>query len=639
MPIDATTYRFRCTICEALYQSEDRAQAYAWAEACEHQGIEVEPLPNGTFVLTHEWEPEVRGQSRGARFELRQILAHEVGSGQYQRGEGHQVLYELDGDEKARRRPYEIKPHLPGQVNVLFEPHRDQGTVGDRLERHAFHSGEKGAGVAAAVALLEQLLGHAVDPVWFAGLWASGRSNPDPLPMLPPRAQLSPELDAALALLARPSEPGELSNGAADRRNPWRERGAQRVRQALHEIGNSDRSVRIRPDFPNPDNAAWALALEATGSDVAQARVWMFSHSNEIETLLEERAAAWWAGAPVSLPAMALCPAEGTKSAGMTRTQLDALNASGDIQMEASPHRYGSSYGRQEPEWRAGAIHVLSEPPKRSNQKHARYRPVDAIAGLVGWHPEVTQIMQSSDPNRPTIPVICVASGKGGVGKSSVAAALAQRLTAEGVQATVVDLDVEGPSLSTLLELSPVQADENGRMRPERLADGSGAWSPGQLFRADKHLYMDESMIEALLGFLAGSLDLDGDQLLVVDLPPGTSDMQAIVQKLWKPLGTVLVTTGAKVAHADLRRAFGVSTAPVGLIENLTRVEVEVDGEKHEARLYDGASSEELAKELDLVYLGSLPHQPELAALAASAEMGQLAAAVRERLATEKSLS
>ena len=225
----------------------------------------------------------------------------------------------------------------------------------------------------------------------------------------------------------------------------------------------------------------------------------------------------------------------------------------------------------------------------------------------------------------PRVPVICVAAGKGGVGKSTVAAALAKALTAAGTPATVLDCDIQGPSLPALLDLPPAQAVD-GRIIPTVLADGTRAFSLGQVFPTSQHLSLAEAGIEALVRFMAGGIELADTQVLIVDLPPGTAHVQHLINTMWNPR-TLLVTTGAKVAHADARRSAQIAQRPLGIVENLTRATAHVEGRPVEVRLYDGAQTSELAAELQLPYLGSLPHQADLDALAASPEMTAVAQA------------
>lgn len=617
MPRDETTYRFSCEICGDRFESSDRAEAHAAAAACEGQGVEVAPLPVGTSVLVLAFVPDTR--KRAMRIE--QIADAQIGSGRYQNGKGHQLHYRLAGRERPDVRPREVHPHLPGQLNTLVVPYRDTRSIGERLNRIGFHSGGRGEAdtqLVAAAELIGRLAGEAPEVRWLATVFGAEIGPRHWFPMLPPRGHLSPELLAAVDTLARPITITELPD---DFYTSMSGIGTEAMRFTGDE-------ARLKPRFPNPYPAAWAYSLEVNERRLAQARAFMLCHRDDLPALLRARSAAWWAGDDVSLPAQLLLPAEGTKTGAMTAGQSAALDGIGDVQREP---RRRSSYAAP-PEWREGAIQVLSMPPTRMNMKTPRYRPVDALAGIAGHHPEIRSLSLMPGSTLPAVPVICVASGKGGVGKSTVAAALAMALTRAGTSATLLDLDLEGPSLPALLDLPAAQADGE-RITPHELSDGTRVFSPGQLWPGERALTWETATLEAMVHFLAGALDLGDSQVLVVDLPPGTPPVQLLVNHAWQPRGTVLVTTGSRVAHADLRRAFAAAANPLGVVENLTRAEVTIDGRVLEARLYDGASTEDLAREIGTSYLGSLPHRPEPSDLAVTDEMTAIATLVTQALA------
>lgn len=615
MPTDQTTYRFACDICGDVYSADGREDAIHQAESCEGQGLEAEPLPPGTSVLTSRWNGDGAGSSSLELF-LTRIAESSVGSGARSRGAGHQVNYRLEGEQNASLRPRDLKPHQPERVNTRVAPRRDNRTLGDHLHRLSGHLGASDPRVGAAAALLSLLSGRSVQADWAAAVLSTHITHQHPrLRLLPPRQELPAPLREAIDTLARPIADHWLSGDALS---------AVRGRTSMR-VGEDEQPVR--PQLPVVYQAAWTLALDLCGGRVGAARAFMLSHRDELPGLLSERSAAWWADEPVALPGALLEPAEATKSGDMTAVQRAALLACADVQME--PRRRSSL--APEIQWRDGAIRVLAAPPTRANQKKPRYRPVDALAGLLGHHPDIRSLTAMIDSHRPPVPVVCVASGKGGVGKSTVAAALAMGLTRAGSPACVLDLDLEGPSLPALLDLPAAQAD-GARLVPHTLADGTTAFSPGQLFGEAGALTWDQSLIEAMTAFLAGALDLDDRSVLVVDLPPGTSVVQQLVNKEWAPAGTILVTTGSRVAHADLRRSHAIAASPLGLVENLTRAQVEVDGRQVEARLYDGASTEALAGDLGLPYLGSLPHRPDPSQLAGAPEIEALVRAVQGAL-------
>ena len=198
--------------------------------------------------------------------------------------------------------------------------------------------------------------------------------------------------------------------------------------------------------------------------------------------------------------------------------------------------------------------------------------------------------------------VLAVASGKGGVGKSTVAVNLAAALSAQGLSVGVLDADVYGPSLPTMLGLSGQPAYEDGAIVPHE-AHGLKAMSVGLLTKADDAMIwrgpMASQAITQMLGQTRWGTAETPLDVLVVDLPPGTGDVQlTLIQKT--PLdGAVIVTTPQEVALADARRAHTlfqrVGVPTLGLIENMSGPVFGRDGGEAEAA------------RLSIPFLGDLP--------------------------------
>ncbi len=198
--------------------------------------------------------------------------------------------------------------------------------------------------------------------------------------------------------------------------------------------------------------------------------------------------------------------------------------------------------------------------------------------------------------------VLAVASGKGGVGKSTVAVNLAAAFAARGLSVGILDADVYGPSLPTMLGMAGKPEYRDGMMEPHRV-HGLKAMSVGLLTQAgDAMVWRGPMASQALTQMLTqtrwGTEDAPLD-ILVVDLPPGTGDVQlTLIQKT--PLdGAVIVSTPQEVALADARRAHAlfrkVGVPTLGLIENMSG---DVFGR-------GGAAAE--AERLGVPFLGDLP--------------------------------
>ena len=198
--------------------------------------------------------------------------------------------------------------------------------------------------------------------------------------------------------------------------------------------------------------------------------------------------------------------------------------------------------------------------------------------------------------------VLAIASGKGGVGKSTVAVNLAAALSARGLSVGILDADVYGPSLPTMLGLAGKPEYEDGAIVPH-VACGLKAMSVGLLTRADDAMIwrgpmasqaLTQMLTQTRWGTEAAPLDV-----LVVDLPPGTGDVQlTLIQKT--PLdGAVIVSTPQEVALADARRAHTlfqrVNVPTLGLIENMS------------GPIFGQGGAEAEAERLSIPFLGDLP--------------------------------
>jgi len=209
--------------------------------------------------------------------------------------------------------------------------------------------------------------------------------------------------------------------------------------------------------------------------------------------------------------------------------------------------------------------------------------------------------------------VIAVASGKGGVGKSTVAANLAFAFARRGLKTGLLDADITGPSLPTLLGAADRPASRDGKIVPiER--HGVRAMSIGYLVDADKAVAWRGPMVMGAVRQLMGDVAWGALDLMIVDTPPGTSDAHLTLAQSGVVTGVVIVSTPQKLALADVRRGaalFAAVGAPIlGLIENMAWVETPAG----RARLFGEGGAERLAAEIGAPYLGALPLWPDLAA-------------------------
>ncbi|HEV2593900.1 MAG TPA: Mrp/NBP35 family ATP-binding protein [Sphingomicrobium sp.] len=203
--------------------------------------------------------------------------------------------------------------------------------------------------------------------------------------------------------------------------------------------------------------------------------------------------------------------------------------------------------------------------------------------------------------------VIAIGSGKGGVGKSTVSANLAVALAKSGKRVGLIDADVYGPSQPTLLGSHQKPSARGEQLIPVE-AYGIRFLSLGQLVSPGHALAWRGPMAT---GALANLLDADwGDcELLIVDLPPGTGDVQLSLIQRSRPAGAVIVSTPQDLSLIDARRAFDLfkkTSVPVlGIIENMATYTCPHCGEPSHPFGIGGAQS--AAEQMGVPFLGRLP--------------------------------
>ncbi|MCD9046162.1 MULTISPECIES: iron-sulfur cluster carrier protein ApbC [unclassified Luteimonas] len=208
--------------------------------------------------------------------------------------------------------------------------------------------------------------------------------------------------------------------------------------------------------------------------------------------------------------------------------------------------------------------------------------------------------------------IIAVGSGKGGVGKSTTAVNLALALAAGGARVGVLDADVYGPSIPVMLGLSGrPESPDSKHIEPMR-AHGIEAMSIGFLVEADTPMIWRGPMATSALQQLLNDTLWGGDtglDYLLVDLPPGTGDIQLTLAQKIPVAGAVVVTTPQDVATLDARKALRmfekVSIPVLGLVENMAQHVCSNCG--HTEHLFGEGGGQKMATEYGVPLLGSLP--------------------------------
>ncbi len=223
---------------------------------------------------------------------------------------------------------------------------------------------------------------------------------------------------------------------------------------------------------------------------------------------------------------------------------------------------------------------------------------------------------QKPDPLAGVGHVIAVASGKGGVGKSTTAVNLALALRGQGLKVGVLDADIYGPSLPTLLGLHGRPAAGPGRKLKPMQAHGLAAMSMGVLVDPETAMVWRGPMIMSAITQMMADVDWGALDVLVVDMPPGTGDAQLALAQGTRLAGAVIVSTPQDLSLIDARRGitmFGKVDVPIlGLIENMAHFICPDCGSRH-AIFGDGGAEAEAAR-LGVPFLGAVPLTMELRA-------------------------
>jgi ATP-binding protein involved in chromosome partitioning len=243
------------------------------------------------------------------------------------------------------------------------------------------------------------------------------------------------------------------------------------------------------------------------------------------------------------------------------------------------------------------------------HQRKAVEQELRAAALAIPGVRDARVALTAADPGRR---LIAVGSGKGGVGKSTVAANLAVALARMGHKVGMIDADIYGPSLPTLLGSDAKPTAEDDRLIPVA-AHGLKFLSLGQLVSPGHALAWRGPMATGALARLVEA-EWGDAELLIVDLPPGTGDVQLSLIQKSRPAGAVIVSTPQDLSLIDARRAvdlFNKTAVPVlGLVVNMaTYACPQCGGLSHP---FGSGGAEAAAVEMNLPFLGRLPLSPAI---------------------------
>ncbi|WP_096777602.1 iron-sulfur cluster carrier protein ApbC [Thiomicrospira microaerophila] len=256
--------------------------------------------------------------------------------------------------------------------------------------------------------------------------------------------------------------------------------------------------------------------------------------------------------------------------------------------------------------------------PAKSLQAETQLKLSNLLCQIEGLdqiriHHQIKIKAHQTQPNVQALPqiknIIAVGSGKGGVGKSTTSINLALALAEQGARVGVLDADIYGPSLPTLLGLHGKPSSEDGKSMQPMQAHGLQAMSIGFLIEEDTPMIWRGPIVTQTLTQLLKETAWDNLDYLIIDLPPGTGDVQLTLAQQIPVTGAVIVTTPQDLALIDAKKAYKmfekVNIPVLGIIENMSTHICSNCG--HEEAIFGEQGGEKLAETYKIPFLGAMP--------------------------------
>ena len=223
------------------------------------------------------------------------------------------------------------------------------------------------------------------------------------------------------------------------------------------------------------------------------------------------------------------------------------------------------------------------------------------------------QTQGARPPQKPLAPdvraIVAVASGKGGVGKSTVAANLALGLAANGLRVGLLDADIYGPSLPRLMGLSGRPKSPDGKTLEPMIGYGIKCMSIGFLVPEDTPMIWRGPMVMSALQQMLRDVNWGELDIMIVDMPPGTGDAQLTMAQQVPLAGAIIVSTPQDLALLDARKGLNmfrkVEVPVLGIVENMSYFLCPHCGERTDIFSHGGARRE--AEKLGIDFLGEVP--------------------------------
>lgn len=260
---------------------------------------------------------------------------------------------------------------------------------------------------------------------------------------------------------------------------------------------------------------------------------------------------------------------------------------------------------------------------KAAEQIVGRMDGVDRVSVLLTAHDAVAkkteppQLKIGRHPNQDVDKVsvvgvdriLAIASGKGGVGKSTISSNLAVALAKQGRRVGLLDADIYGPSQPRMMGVSKRPSSPDGKKIIPLKAHGVTMMSIGLMLEEDQAVIWRGPMLMGALQQMLGQVEWNELDVLIVDLPPGTGDVQLTLAQKSKVTGAIVVSTPQDVALLDARKALSMfektKTPVLGMIENMSMYVCPKCG--HEAHLFGHGGAKKEADRLGIPFLGAVP--------------------------------
>ncbi|MDH5358232.1 MAG: iron-sulfur cluster carrier protein ApbC [Gammaproteobacteria bacterium] len=234
---------------------------------------------------------------------------------------------------------------------------------------------------------------------------------------------------------------------------------------------------------------------------------------------------------------------------------------------------------------------------------------LDNVSVNIDWNITKHKVQQGVSSIKNIKNIIAVASGKGGVGKSTTSVNLALALAAEGAKVGVLDADIYGPSQPRMLGKTQRPESVDGKSIEPIESYGLQSMSIGFLIDEEEPMIWRGPMVTQALEQMLNDTNWKDLDYLVIDLPPGTGDIQLTLSQKIPVSGAVIVTTPQDISLLDARKALKmfekVNVPVMGVIENMSTHICSQCG--HEEHIFGSGGGERMAQQYDVDMLGSLP--------------------------------